>query len=147
MEGLFIINDKDMFKEYGVFLTEDRPGNFFNLSELLKPAQMKPYMAVSFREEDGEKLPEVLPAPRMEPRDFTLYVAMIAQTPELFTANYSGFMGLIKSGWLTIRVSGIDKNYKVYYQGCSFYAPLTETDQGEVITRMKLKFREPQPTI
>lgn len=134
-----------MYTEYGMFLTEKGQGDYFNLSELLKPSKMKPYTAVSFREENGEKLPETLPEAKREARDFQLYVAIVADTPELFSAKYAAVMQLLSSGWLNMEISLTGRTYKAYYQECTAYEPLTGTEDGEVICRMKLKFREPNP--
>lgn len=145
MEGELIINGKDMYVEYGMFLTEKGQGDYFNLSELLKPSKMKPYTTVSFREENGERLPETLPEPKREARDIQLYVAIVADTPERFSENFAGVMQLLGSGWLTLETSLTGRTYKVYYQECTAYEPLTGTEDGEVVCRMKLKFREPNP--
>lgn len=141
------INGKDMYTEYGMFLTEKGQGDYFNLSELLKPSKMKPYTSVSFREENGEKLPDTLPEPKREARDFQLYVAIVADTPELFAESFEAVMLLLSSGWLTLATSLTGRTYKVYYQECTDYEPLTATDDGEVVCRMKLKFREPNPVL
>ncbi|WP_315352437.1 hypothetical protein [Phocaeicola abscessus] len=145
MEGELKINGKDMYAEYGMFLTEKSQGDYFNLSELLKPAKMKPYTSVSFREENGEKLPEKLPEPKREARDFQLYVAIVGDTPERFSAKYAAVMQLLSSGWLNMEISLTGRTYKVYFQECTAYEPLTGTEDGEVVCRMKLKFREPNP--
>ncbi|MCE9106562.1 hypothetical protein [Bacteroides pyogenes] len=147
MEGEWKINGKDMYTEYGMYLTEKNQGDYFNLSELLKPSKMKPYTAVSFREENGEKLPDTLPEPKREPRDFQLYAAIVADTPERFSANFTAVMQLLSSGWLTLETSLTGRTYKVYYQECMAYEPLTDTEDGEVVCRMKLKFREPNPQL
>lgn len=147
MEGELSINGKDMYTEYGMFLTEKGQGDYFNLSELLKPSKMKPYTSVSFREENGEKLPDTLPEPKREARDFQLYVAIVADTPELFAESFEAVMLLLSSGWLTLATSLTGRTYKVYYQECTDYEPLTATDDGEVVCRMKLKFREPNPVL
>ncbi len=47
------INGKDAWTEYSAFLCEDREEDNFNLSELLKPLEMKEYTAVDFRERNG----------------------------------------------------------------------------------------------
>ncbi|ERI85163.1 hypothetical protein HMPREF1981_02050 [Bacteroides pyogenes F0041] len=147
MEGEWKINGKDMYTEYGMYLTEKNQGDYFNLSELLKPSKMKPYTAVSFREENGEKLPDTLPGPKREPRDFQLYAAIVADTPERFSANFTAVMQLLSSGWLTLETSLTGRTYRVYYQECTAYEPLTGTEDGEVVCRMKLKFREPNPQL
>ncbi|MDH8702366.1 hypothetical protein M2138_001728 [Dysgonomonadaceae bacterium PH5-43] len=144
LEGLLFINDTDVYLQYGAFLTEDSPGSFSNYSELLKPAKMKPYTAVDFREEDGEKLPDVLPDPAYEPRDVTLYFAILANTAAVFLSRYSAFLGLLKSGWLNIRLPELNKTYRMYYRESSAYDQLTPID-GKVAAKFKVIFREPVP--
>lgn len=60
MEGLLLINGVDIWTEYGAWLAEEKEGETTNYSALLKPPAAKAQMAVSFREDDGEKLPEDL---------------------------------------------------------------------------------------
>lgn len=146
-KGLLFINEKDVFVEYGAFLVEDKLGDHTNYSEMLKPPAMKAYTAVAFREQDGEKLPDVL-LPRFEARDVTLYFAIIAETKALFVARYIAFVTLLKSGWLHIRVPELDKTYRMYYKECSKYDQLTYLkDEAVYASRFKLKLREPKPTI
>ena len=77
LEGLLLINNQDVYLQYGAFLTEDKQGDYSNYSALLKPPSMKDYPAVVYRERDGEELPEVLPQPRFEARDVPLYFAIV----------------------------------------------------------------------
>lgn len=146
MDGQLTINGKDAYTHYGVFLTEKSLKDYDNLSELLRPSKMKPYTAVTYREEDGERLPRQLPAPAFEARDFTLYVALLGESPQDFAAKYEAWIALLKSGWLTLQVAGIARSFRVYYKECSQFDPLTRVDEGRVVCRMALKFREPQPS-
>ena len=59
---------KDAWTEYSAFLCEDRPEDSTNVTELLKPPEMKEYTAVDFRERNGEELPQQLPLPRLRHR-------------------------------------------------------------------------------
>lgn len=150
-EGLLYINDKDVFKTYGAFLTEEKEGDFTNYSALLKPPAMKPHTAVSFREEDGEKLPEIL-TPAFEPRDVTLFFAILAESKADYLKKYMALVDLLKTGgdgtgWLNIRLPELDKTFRMYYQSCSDYSQLTTLEGGEVAAWFKVKLREPQPTI
>lgn len=144
VSGLLYINETDVYEEYGAFLTEDTAGKHDNYSELLTPPKAKPYVAVNFREDDGEKLPDILPEPAHEPRDITLYFAILADTPLSFSGRFYGFVNFLKSGWLDIRVPELNKNYKMYYKECSGYEQLTPID-GQVVARFKVKLREPIP--
>lgn len=148
LEGLLMINGTDVWKEYGVFLTEDKEDERSNWDELLKPLTMKSYTEVDFRERDGVKLPGVLPSPKFEARDFTLYFAMLADDPEQFHARRQSFLRLLTSGWLELQVSGLNRHLKVYYKECSEYRQLTDPNgSGEVCANFKVKFREPEPAV
>lgn len=114
--GLLFINEVDVYKTYSAYLVEDKEGGHTNYNELLKPPAMKAYTVVSFREQDGENLPDVLPAPRFEARDVTLYFAIIATTKADWMAKYIAFVTMLKSGWLNIRLPQLNKTYKMYYK-------------------------------
>lgn len=148
LEGLLLINEKDAYKEYGVFLTEDKPGTHTNYNELLKVPAMKAYTSVAFREQDGEKLPIVLPIPRFEARDVTLYFALVADTKANWFLRYTTFLTLMKSGWLNIQVPELNKTYRMYFKECGSYEQITYLDDETVYaSRFKIKFREPKPEI
>ena len=144
VSGLLYINNIDVYDVFGAYLTEDNQGTYSNYSELLASPRMKPYVAVNFREDDGEKLPDVLPAPAFEPREITLYFAIAADTPTTFISQYIAFVNLLKSGWLDIRLPELNKTYKMYYKECSGYEQLTPIDE-QVVARFKVKLREPVP--
>jgi len=143
-KGLLFINGVDVYDRYGAFLTEDDWGKHSNYSELLMPPKTKPYISVNFREDTGEKLPDVLPCPAFEARDVTLYFAILADTPAIFIDRYYTFVTLLKSGWLDVRLPELNRTYKMYYQECSAYDQLTPVD-GQVAARFKVKLREPVP--
>ena len=144
LRGLLYINGLDVWDEYGAFLTEDAAGQNSNYKELLMPPKTKPYIAVNFREDDGEKLPDVLPEPAFEPRNVVLYFAIMAENRSFFISQYMAFVNLLKSGWLEINLPELDKKYKMYYLECSGYDQLTPVD-GQVVARFKVKLREPVP--
>ena len=148
LKDLLFINDKDVFTDYGAFLVEDKSGDNSNYSALLKPPSMKAYTTVEFREQDGERLPDTLPEPRFEARDVTLYFAIVADTTAQWVEHYKGFIQLLKSGWLNIKLPELNKTYRMYYKECSSYDQLTFLKEEEVYaSRFKVKFREPEPTI
>ena len=147
-EGLLFINNVDVYKVYGVFLTEDQESNYTNYDELMKPSQVKSYTEISYPEQDGVKLPAQI-FPKLEARDFTLYFAIIGKDRAEFYTRYSSFLALLRGGWLNIKVPELDKTYKVYYKECSGYNQLVSLSEssGEVGARFKVKFREPSPAI
>ncbi len=148
LEGLLFINEKDVCREYGVFLHEDKAGAHTNYNELLKPPSMKDYVAVSFRERDGEQLPDTLPMPRIEPRDVTLQFTLLADTKAEFMNRYTAFIALLRSGWLDVRLPELDRTYRMYYKDCTGYEQLSYLEQEAVYAaQFKVKFREPQPAV
>ena len=71
LTGYMVINGKDAWTEYLGLPLEDSPEDSTNVTELLKPPEMKEYTAVDFRERNGEELPEQPPLPRCKARDLT----------------------------------------------------------------------------
>ena len=55
LEGKVIINGTDIWKEYGVFLTEEKKGGRENLTAIMAPAKAKTHVGVNIREHDGVK--------------------------------------------------------------------------------------------
>ena len=146
LEGLLFINDQDVYATYGAFLSEDHAGDNTNYSALLKPPAMKPYVAVSFREQDGEKLPDIL-TPAFEARDISLQFALFADSTADWLARYAAFVEMLHSGWLNIRVPELGKTFRVYYKSCSQYSQLTPLDGGITAGKFTVIFHEPTPTL
>ena len=70
LTGYMVINGKDAWTEYSAFLCEDRPEDSTNVTELLKPPEMKEYTAVDFRERNGAA---AAPASTLQaPRPYTV---------------------------------------------------------------------------
>ena len=136
LKGLLLINDVDIFTDYGAFLVEEKPGENKNYSSLLKPPATKTHTAVSFREQDGEKLPETL-VPAWEARDVTLHFAIMASDRRQFLIRYSAFLAFLKE---------LDRSFRLYYKECTDYSQLTDFG-GEVAAKFSVKFREPAPVL
>lgn len=103
---------------------------------------------MSFREKDGEKLPDAL-LPAWEARDVTLQFAIIAADRAQFLSRYSSFLKFLKAGnkgWLTINPPELGRSYRMYYKDCTDYTQLTDFG-GEVIAKFSVKFREPVPSL
>lgn len=146
LEGLLYINDVDVFTTYGAFLCEDQDKDNTNYAELMKPATMKPYVSVDFREQDGEKLPDEL-IPRFEPRDITLQFAIVAVDKADFLTKYSAFVTMLRAGWISLNLPELDKTFRMYYVNCSQWDQITPFDDGDVVAKFKIKFREPIPAV
>ena len=135
LKGLLLINDVDIFTDYGAFLVEEKPGENKNYSSLLKPPATKTHTAVSFREQDGEKLPETL--------------AIMASDRRQFLIRYSAFLAFLKAGnkgWLNLYLQELDRSFRLYYKECTDYSQLTDFG-GEVAAKFSVKFREPAPVL
>ena len=154
LTGYMVINGKDAWTEYSAFLCEDRPEDSTNVTELLKPPEMKEYTAVDFRERNGEELPQQLPLPRCKPRDLTLYQATGQRNFLDIAIRYAlsgcearrlALMQALIQGWVTLRVKGISIEYRLYYKSATPADILTDAFDGSTVARWKMKFREPKP--
>lgn len=147
MKGLLFINNRDVWTDFGAWLVEDKEGETKNYSALQKPPATKTHVAVSFREQDGEKLPEKL-VQKWEPRDISLKFAVAADDRAAFMARRDTFVSFLKNGtdgWLEIRVPELGKTYRVHYKDCSDYDHLEDIGNGMVAARFTIKFHEPNP--
>lgn len=147
LNGLLTINGIDPYIEYGAFLTEDRPNEQKNYSSLLKPAATKAQKEVSFREQNGVKVPDRI-VQRWQARDVTLQFAIIATDKVEFMARYSAFIRMLQTGdngWLDFYLPELDKHFRMFYKEATDYKHLTDFE-GEVGGKFYVKFREPQPT-
>lgn len=145
LTGYMTINGKDAWTEYSAFLYEDREEDNFNLSELLKPLEMKEYTAVDFRERNGEELPETLPSPCYKARDVSLYLAVCASSQSECEALRSALMDALCSGWVNMVLKGLASAYKFYYKSATDADIVTDATGGIAVMKWKVKFREPKP--
>ena len=150
LEGQTLINGVDIWKEYGVFLTEEKKGGKENLNPILAPAKTKSHVSVNIREHAGRKYPAKL-VPASDERDVTLHFAQYAATRSLWLARYTGFISFLKQGadgWLDIRFPELDLTLHVFYVDCTPFKSLTYLwKEGVQAGRYKVKFREPVPII
>ena len=149
LEGLVIINGTDIWKEYGVFLTEEKKGGRENLTAIMAPAKAKTHVGVNIREHDGVKYSADL-KPRSDERDVTLHFALFAPTKEEWLARYRAFIAFLKqgeNGWLRVRLPELDLTMRMFYVDSSSYKPLTCLwTEGVQASRFKVRFREPEPS-
>ena len=143
-KGLFYINDIDM-ATYGCFLWEENAGDHTNYDSLMKPPKMKEYTSVSYRELDGEELPDLL-LTRYEARDITLKMAIAAETRIKWFEYYNAVIALLKSGWLKVYVPEIGRVMKAYMKEYSKYGHFTNlASTGQQIAGFTVTQREPKP--
>lgn len=79
LKSLVIINGKDIWTEFGVFLTEEKKGGRDNLTSIMTPSKVKGHVAVNIRETNGSRYSEKLDVVNDE-RDVTLHFALFAPT-------------------------------------------------------------------
>ena len=60
LEGQVLINGTDIWKEYGVFLTEEKRGGKDNQNAILAASKTKSHVGVDIRENNGKKYSEML---------------------------------------------------------------------------------------
>lgn len=149
LEGLVTINDIDIWKEYGAFLTEEKKGGRENLTALMAPSKAKSHVGVNIRERDGSRYSARLDV-RNEERDVTLHFAIYARTVDDWLKRYRAFITLLKrgkDGWLIFRFRQLDLTMRMFYVDCPGYTPLTYLwREGVQTSRFKVTFREPVPT-
>lgn len=149
LQGLAIINGKDIWTEYGAFLTEEKRGARENLTAILAPSKTKGHVAVNIREADGCKYSDKLEV-KNEERDLTLHFALFAPSRAQWLQRYRSFISDLKqgiNGWLDIDFPGLGLELRVFYVDSSSFKPLTYLwEEGMHASRFKVKFREPVPS-
>lgn len=149
LKNLVIINGKDIWTEYGVFLVEEKRGGRENLAAIMAPAKTKSHVGVTFREENGTKYSAELDV-KSEERDVTLHFALVNDSRSGWLAKYRDFINFLKNGskgWLSIRFPELDLTLRMFYLESTNYKPLTCLwKDGTHVSSFKVKFKEPEPT-
>lgn len=149
LKNLVIINGKDIWTEFGVFLTEEKKGGRENLTSIMTPSKVKTHVAVNIREENGSKYSSVLDV-KNEERDVTLHFALFAESRSEWLQKYRDFITFLKegeNGWLSMRLPELSLTMRLFYVDCPGYKPLTYLwKEGVHASRFKVKFREPVPS-
>ncbi len=149
LKGLVIINGKDIWTEFGAFLTEEKKGGRENQTAIMTPSKVKPHVAVNIREHNGSKYSSKLEI-KNEERDVTLHFAIFAGTRNEWLLRYRSFITFLKTGengWLSVRLPELGLTMRMFYVDCPGYKPLTYLhNEGVQASRFKVKFREPVPS-
>ena len=148
LEGLFFINDTDVYARFGAFLAETAEDRHDNYDSLLAPPTLKEQPEVSFREENGVRTPDTL-TQAFDARDIMLRIAITAPDDTAFLSRYVAFVNFLKSGdngYLTLRLADVGMEFRVYAVGFSDYSQLIPFGNGEIAASFSVKFREPKPT-
>lgn len=143
LKNLVIINGKDIWTEFGAFLTEEKKGGRENLTSIMSPSKVKTHVAVNIREENGSKYSSVLDV-KNEERDVTLHFALFAESRSEWLQKYRDFITFLKegeNGWLSMRLPELNLTMRLYYVESSSYKPLTYLwKEGVHASRFKVKF-------
>lgn len=149
LAGLFLINGTDIYTQYGTFLAEKEEDGNDNYDSLLQFPGLKEQPKVSLQDEDGERTPDVV-AQAYEARDITLQFAIAAPDARTFLTRYFAFMRFLKEGddgWLTLRLTDVGLQFRVYMVSSPGYSQLVPFGRGEVAASFTVKFHEPQPAL
>lgn len=150
LKDLVIINGKDIWTEFGAFLTEEKKGGRDNLTSIMAPSKVKSHVGVNIREHDGTKYSGKLDV-KNEERDVTLHFAIFAGTRSEWLLKYREFISFLKqgeNGWLNIQFQELNLTMRMFYVECLEYKPLSYLwQEGVHASRFRVKFREPQPVI
>lgn len=140
LTGLLTINTKDAYTEYSVFLAELEELGHVNSDALLAVPAAKAVTSVSYKELNGEELPDSFTA-QYEAIDRTLQFCIISDTLPNLSAKFSVFIDAIKSGWLAIVVKDL-RTYKMIYREVSNLRIYNDTNCAACT--FNIKFREPK---
>lgn len=150
LEGQVTINGKDIWKEYGVFLTEEKNGGRDNINAILAPSKVKDHVGVDIRELNGKKYSENLTVTNQE-REVTLRFALYAKTKSEWMSRYQAFIGMLKTGdngWLNVQFPTLGITLKMFYVSGSQFRSLTYLwNEGVQAGKFNITFKEPSPTI
>lgn len=149
LNGLVIINDKDIWTEFGAFLTEEKKGGRENITAIMTPSKAKGHVGVNIREHNGVKYSSKL-NPCNEERDVTLHFALFAKSKSEWLRKYREFISFLKQGndgWLSVYLPDLDLTMRMFYVSCTGYKPLTYLwKEGIQASQFKVTFREPEPS-
>lgn len=150
LEGLVIINGKDIWTEFGAFLTEEKKGGRENLNALMTPSKVKGHTGVDIREENGVRYSDTLTVRNAE-RELTLHFALTAPTKEEWLRRYRAFIGFLKQGeggWLRAEFTELGMTLRLQYRDAGSYKALSYLwKEGLQASRFKVKFMEPDPIL
>lgn len=146
LEGLLLINDTDVYTNYGAFLAESDPGKHTNYDALFRGATVKEQAEVSLREENGVRMaPELTLC--FEARDVTQQFAIVAPNAATFLRRYAAFIDFLRrgdQGWLNYYLADLRLKFRFYLKAFSDHSQLTDFG-GEVAATFSVVFREPEP--
>lgn len=149
LKGKVVVNGRDIWTDFGAFLTEEKRGGRENLTAIMTASKVKSHVGVDIRERDGRKYSTHLEV-RNEERDVTLHFALVNGSRRGWLSKYREFITFLKQGddgWLNITFPELELTLRVFYVDSPMYKPLTYLwQEGLHASSFKVKFREPEPT-
>ena len=133
MKGELFINGKDAYTVWGISMDETA------LSDLMTPPSSKGFIENKSRAEHGKQILRV--NPRLDERNLTLQINLMATDEADFFAKYSSFCEELATGVLDIRTKyqpGVV--YKTMYLSCQQFSQFMRG-----IGKFVLKLNEPNP--
>lgn len=129
------INDNSARERWGIIMTDNTVG------QLMSPPAMKAYYEYSCRFEHGSRV--LIYNPKIDSRDVTLELRMLADTAEEFHLHFKDFLDYLSTcGEFELWTPYIpNKRFKLIYRSCSQF-----TRFNGVAATLSLKLIEPNPT-
>ena len=129
--GNLIINGKDAYKEWGVFL-EDGAENI-----LLLPSSNKEPISNKSRVKNGK---EIIPTPNyVDERDFNITFCIKTSSKSEFLSKYKAFVAFLNKGLVSMQVKPLGETYKLTVKD---YMSL---DHLNGLGTLNVRFNEPNP--
>ncbi len=133
MKGLFYINGKDAYVAWGATLQHGA------IEALLKPPAAKP-----FTENEARSIPgkQVLPKnPQPTSRTFTINISINGVDFSDYIAKYEAFFLELSKGIVELKVSVINKTFRLIYKESNLKLNNYKTGFGTY----RIEFEEPNP--
>lgn len=133
--GKLIINGKDAYKEYGIFMDDTA------LSALMTPAPNKEFISNKYRTKNGKHV--IKHNPRLDEREITVGFHLSAKDVDSFLAKYEKFCNeVLATGGLVIH-SSFQPNvwYRFIYISCTQFSQFMREKAS-----FSLKLNEPDPS-
>lgn len=133
--GKLIINGKDAYKEYGIFMDDTA------LSALMTPAPNKEFISNKYRTKNGKHV--IKHNPRLDEREITVGFHLSAKDVDSFLAKYEKFCNeVLATGGLVIHSSfQLNVWYRFIYLSCTQFSQFMREKAS-----FSLKLNEPDPS-
>lgn len=133
--GKLIINGKDAYKEYGIFMDDTA------LSTLMTPAPNKEFISNKYRSKNGKRV--IMHNPCLDEREITVGFHLSAPNVDTFLAKYEKFCKeVLATGEMVINSSFQPKVwYRCVYISCTQFSQFMRE-----MASFSLKLNEPDPS-